>query len=365
MESTGLLPPEYSTTNSNNSILTTTNTTTSLLITPINSNITFQTGTNFNSNWNLEGEVQIKFDDDDESNKIYKSLDISFYGKERRVGEEFITLFEVKKSLWSSLGPVEQGEEIVESPLNSINKFKLNLTSDLPQCIHLINSTLDYNLIATLTHSNPNISPIIKSTPVHLIRYSTPGLISLSNLSLPPGFSLSPKTLSITTPISVKVKFNRTVFKKSERIKLVATVEVPNSRIISEAGLRLRTISAELKRRIKFNSLDSTAVEVSSREGEKEGQLLSENVPISESEEDRVRVITRSGKSCRFSPTRPIVIKLVLHPPPSVACESISQVIFFFTAQFFLDLLFLFGTDLIFIFNFSGSLLYYIQFHSQ
>lgn len=320
MEAPALLPPEYS----NNSIITTN--TTTLLITPLNSNITFQTGTNFNSNWNLEGEVQIKFDDD-ESNKIYKSLEISFIGKERRIGEESITLFETKKILWQSSGQVEEGEEAVESPLNSINKFKLNLTSDLPQCIHLISSTLDYNLIATLTYSDSNLTPIIKSTPVHLIRYSTPGSISLSNLSLPTGFSLSPKTLSINSPISVKVKFYRTVFRKSERIKFVATVGVPNSRIISEEGLRLRTISAELRRIIKLNKVDSAPIEVAAKGGEKEGELVSENVPISESEEDQVRILTRSGKSCRFSPTRPIIIKLVLHPPPSVACESISQVI--------------------------------------
>lgn len=313
-------PSYYSPLNSTSTI---NSNSTTLLITPLSTNITFQVDSNFNQ-WSLQGEIGLKFEDE-QSRSQFNILEINFKGIERVKGSNDIILVDQNNVLWSKSSSDEastsSNEENIDYPSTS-TRFKLDLTPDLPHCLHLINSSLEYSLTAKLSSSNPNVHSIIKSTPIHLLRSSPPGPLSLSSSILTtsdvsvPKPSTTPQTLSLESPISVKVKFERTLFKRSEPIKLIATIQVPSSKVTQE-GLRLRTISAELKRKISVASIPSED------EGE-EISTLSDKVEI----EDQIRILARSGKSCRFSSTRPIVIKLLLHPPPSTAteCESISQV---------------------------------------
>jgi hypothetical protein len=98
------------------------------------------------------------------------------------------------------------------------------------------------------------------------------------------------------------------VFRRGEPVELIARIEVPTAKAVGE-GLRLRTVSAELVRIINVNSISS-------------GSTAS----TADSQSSHRTVLAHSGKSARFSPIRPIVIRLMLHPPAELSCEAITQV---------------------------------------
>ena len=108
-------------------------------------------------------------------------------------------------------------------------------------------------------------------------------------------------------------------------IDIVVRVEIPDQKLVRDEGVRLRTIQAELTRKVTTVStmqVELNADEATDRLESVEAQGGSSAIRNNESR----TILAKSGKSCRFSPTRPIVIRLLLHPSLANTCESITQV---------------------------------------
>ncbi|BGP28652.1 hypothetical protein JCM10296v2_000388 [Rhodotorula toruloides] len=306
-------PPGYSTTGQTGHVLVN-------LAPPPNSGATFQVGYLGHGQASIEGEVQIKYAGGEEERRPeFNRLEIEFRGVEQDGQAEGIELFDSKKVIWGvgAAGSSSEGDTGSFPP--SLVPFKLDLTPDLPTCLHVGTSSLEYTLTATLYSSDPDVLPILRCSPVHLTRRTPPGSLLTSGSSaalVDPRASTSPVTVSAQDPLVFSLRLPRTVFRQSEPIELVTRIEVPDSKRVG-AGLRLRTVSAELVRIITVSpaTRKSRALE----EG-KEG--------IVEDEAEKVvhrTVLAHSGKSARFSPSRPIIIRLVLHPPAEPSCETITQ----------------------------------------
>ncbi|GAA5918112.1 hypothetical protein JCM6882_006348 [Rhodosporidiobolus microsporus] len=286
----------------------------------------------------VAGDVQVKFaGGEGDARPAFSRLEVTFRGVERNtaVGGEDIELCEQTKVVWGvgaagSSSAAAKYEEGGAFPPSS-TAFKLELTPDLPACLHLANSSLEYTLTATLFYADSSILPLVRCAPVHLARTSPPGSLlasgSLAALSSPPP-STAPQTISATTPIPFSVRLPRTVFRRSEPVELVTRIEVPDAKLVGE-GLRLRTVSAELIRTIKVAGGDRAHPTPSAlSDGIEETRPAPQNPSILRT------VLAHSGKSARFSPSRPIIIKLVLHPPAEVSCESITQATILHTISF-------------------------------
>ncbi|KAK4693078.1 hypothetical protein P7C70_g9002, partial [Phenoliferia sp. Uapishka_3] len=266
-------PPLYSS-------LSTSNLTPSVLLNlvPLGTNFTFQQGHLGHSqsatpSASIQGDIQCKWPGSDDNDRpSFRSLDIAFRGVERSKGLDDIELTDQRIVLWGTGAPggsndagndlsitrereLKEGEGIARSdfPPSTI-RFKLDLTPDLPHCIHLGTSSLEYTLTATLYPTDPSLPPITKCSPVHLVRSSPSGSL-LAGLVVPastdPPPSITPETLSVSDPIQVGVRLARTVFRRSEAIELRTRIEVPGANVVQEEGLRLRTVSAELVRIIQ------------------------------------------------------------------------------------------------------------------
>ncbi|BGP52863.1 hypothetical protein JCM8202v2_000420 [Rhodotorula sphaerocarpa] len=262
----------------------------------------------------IAGEVQIKVTRSAaDSAPAYHRLEVVFRGLERtdsvtsgsdaaREGDE-ITLVEQRSVLWEAASEAvgTSGADSSRLPPPS-SPFQFELTPDLPTCLHLCASSLTYTLTATL-YPDPSsqAEPLSRSAPVHLVRTAPPSAL------LP----VRPASVTASDPITWRARFPRTSFTRREPIGLVVRVDVPDSKRIGQ-GLRLRTISAELVRTITVSP--STAASTSRADSTAAGERSV-----------RRTVLAHSGKSARFSPSRPIIIRLVLHPPLDPTCESITQ----------------------------------------
>ncbi|KAL8292320.1 hypothetical protein RQP46_001786 [Phenoliferia psychrophenolica] len=352
-----------------------------LNLVPLSNNTTFQVGYLGHGPATLEGEIQAKFAGSDDADRpAFSKLELSFRGVERSdaaatagspaLGE--IELTEQHVVLWgegaqgSSAGPSTTTREHSADDAGAdggrgggrgggsgdfppaSSRFKIELTPDLPHCIHLLHSSLDYTLTATLTPSDPTLAPITRSSPVHLVR-SSPSSSLLAGLVVPAGTdplpSITPETLATSDPIELSVRLDRTVFRRSEPIQLRARIEVPSARAVQEDGVRLRTVSAELVRIVTVAGPDSPegsptpdaappARDLSEDDDERANGPKRPLPPQPPSTSSRETILARSGKSARFSPTRPIVIRLLLHPPASLSCESITQSTILHTISF-------------------------------
>lgn len=130
----------------------------------------------------------------------------------------------------------------------------------------------------------------------------------------------------------------RTTFKAGEPIPIYFTVPTPSADLVVEQGLRLRNLRAELVRTVVVKSdgeedepSDSEFEQFySGSEDEDEDQPTSPSqktqpVPstsrqnpeyaVRRSEHGERKVVALSGASCRLHPSRPLQIRLVLHPP--------------------------------------------------
>ena len=295
--------------------------------------------------WVLKEDLQIKFEGEG-SRPALSKLEVVFRGTERRDGTEEIELVEQRKVLWgvgaAGSSSIPDGDGSGDFPPSS-TRFKLDLTPDLPHCLHLPSSSLEYTLSAILSYADPSHPPIDKSAPVHLVRTSAPGAsllagsLVVASTDLPP--STAPQTLSLAEPVPFSVCLSRTVFRRSEPIELLCRVEVPTAKAVQD-GLRLRTVSAELVRKVLVGGVNAedelpgtkTGEEMMRENGKRAEVLSNENdteevaLPPQPQSPVHLTVLARSGKSCRFSPTRPVVIRLLLHPPAVISCESITQV---------------------------------------
>ena len=288
--------------------------------------------------------MQAKFAGPDQASRPrFSRLELTFRGVERAAGHDEIELTEQRVVVWGERAPGSSTDamaepetaagELEDFPPASA-RFKLELTPDLPHCIHLGTSSLEYTLTATLHPSDATLPPISKSQPVHLVRSAPAGSL-LAGLVVPAGTdpppSITPETLSVQDPVELSVRLARTVFRRSEPIDLVARIEVPSAKAVQEDGVRLRTVSAELVRIITV-SASPCETKPPARDLSDDADPADETPPTVATSPPpapvppRETVLARSGKSARFSPTRPIVIRLLLHPPSSLSCESITQV---------------------------------------
>lgn len=288
--------------------------------------------------------LQIKFEGEG-SRPAFSKLEVVFRGMERRDGAEEIELVEQRKVLWglgaAGSSSFSEGDDSDDFPPSS--RFRIDLTQDLPHCIHLPSSSLEYTLSAILSYADPDIPPLVKCAPIHLVRTSAPGSSLLANspvaASADPPPSTAPQTLSLVEPVALNVRLSGTVFRRSEPIELLVRIEVPSAKAVQEDGLRLRTVSAELVRKVLVGGTESEDELVGAGEGE-ESRVNGKSVEVASTSDEieeiaptllpqppaHLTVLARSGKSCRFSPTRPVVIRLLLHHPAVISCESITQV---------------------------------------
>ncbi|GAA5977380.1 hypothetical protein JCM5350_002446 [Sporobolomyces pararoseus] len=304
-------PPGYTT-----STLSNTNSSSVLLnLSPPQESTTFQLGYLGHGQAFIAGEIQVKYaGSEEEERPHFSKLVIIFRGIERVEGSEAIELCEQKEVVWGEGAAGSSTSTSITTtsafpPTNS--PFKLRITPDLPVCLHLGSSSLEYSLHAELHFSDTSLAPIVRCAPVHLARTSPPGSsLSDFNLTSPSGTSAPSTTPSIAStedPLPFSIKLPRTVFRRGEPVELLARIEVPTAQAVRD-GLRLRTVSAELSRTIKVNSVSSGSTASALDPGRSHRTVLA-----------------HSGKSARFSPNRPIVIKLTLHPPMELSCESITQ----------------------------------------
>lgn len=328
-----------------------------LNLVPLANSIQFQLGYLGHGPASLQGEVQVKYSSGPDtvtaSRPAFAKLEVVFRGVERSSACEGIELAEHKAILWG-LGAAGSSSSVAEGDFPPpATPFKLELTPDLPHCIHLGSSSLDYSLTAILTPLDPSLPPITHSVPVHLTRTSPPGSLlagsSIASSTDPPP-STAPQTIAVKDPFALSVRLSRTVFRRSEPIELLVRIEVPSAEVVQEQGLRLRTVSAELVRTITLGEVgadegQSSSGDESTGNGKgrpsevepadgmrklgdetEEIEHVEPPLPLNPTPPPHVTILTRSGKSARFSPTRPIVIRLLLHPPATSSCESVTQV---------------------------------------
>lgn len=295
-----------------------------LNLAPLSNALSFQIGGD--SPASLAGEVQVKFmsSDEEQQRPVCARLEVNFVGVETRDGER-IELCEHREVLWGLGVPSSSTHQGTGSFPPPTSPFKIALTRELPHCIHLGDSSLEYTLSATLHFADSTVPPLTKSIPVHLVRLSPPGAVfnSPSLSSATPASMMRPSTLTVDEPVRTSVRLRRTVFKRSEPIALLVRIEVPSAHAVQDDGLRLRNISAELVRtvaRAKSSSKPAELVEAMSVDA-----ITELAAPSQPPAPPHTTILAHSGKSCRFSPSRPIVLRLLLHPPVVVACESVTQ----------------------------------------
>jgi hypothetical protein len=285
MSSPSVPPPNYSTSTSSNS--------TSLLTTPLDNHFdivpqsdatSFQVGylglDGFQA-W-IKGDVLIKLDQRAiQQRHFYQHCSISLSAKEADL-EHSIPFFSSKQVLWQNPNTTlssasSSSSTLFTESIPSTLAFSFQLTDDLPHCIHLPSSSLEYRLQATLHSSDESMVPTLaQETMVHLTRYSRPGSLEESQLA--------PHTWQIDTPTPMTVRLQRTLFRRAEPINVYFSIPPPDKKLLS---LGLRSVEANLFRTIY------------DKDGREKHELL----------------LAHSGKLCRLNSTRSVILHLTLHPP--------------------------------------------------
>ena len=116
-----------------------------------------------------------------------------------------IELFEQRRTLWSSSTPSTSNAGSLDVPSNL--PFEFELTEDLPHCIHLPNSSVQYTFIATLIQSDPVLAPLVKRVPIHLTRFA-PSDILVVPLQASESCSFSPTIINLSHPFEVKIQLS-------------------------------------------------------------------------------------------------------------------------------------------------------------
>jgi hypothetical protein len=297
-------------------------------IAPLPSAISFQTGFLGHSLSKVSGEVQVKFTDPN-SRPPVERVDLVFRGVERDANGE-IELTEQRRSLWDATNPSTSDAALSNVPSNM--PFEFELTSDLPHCIHLPDSSLEYTLTATV-YGPESAAPIVKVVPVHLIRYSASNSIQPPTCVASGSGLLDPLNISKEHPTPFTVSLPRSVFRRSEVIPIRVHIPPPTADLAEEKGVKLRNVSAELRRRVKGKAVARNETDGSSPPALPEPGASSDlkiqaaPPPPTQSVVADVpaQVLSYSGKSARFSSTRTVFIRLFLRPPSTASCEAISQ----------------------------------------
>lgn len=239
----------------------------------------------------IKGDVLVKLDERARSEPTgYSRCSISLYAIESDQ-DQSITIFSEKQVLWTSdaqppsSSTSRQTGEPSYATLPSTLPFSFPLTSDLPHCLHLPSSSLEYRLEATLKSIDPSVLPdAFRSTKVHLTRYSRPGPLQ----SIEEPGTVEPYTWNISSPTSMIVQLQRRLYRRAEPICVFVRIPPPERKLLS---ISLRSVEANLLRIITVKRTES------------KHELL----------------LAHSGKLCRFHSTRAIVLRLQLHPPFDVS----------------------------------------------
>ncbi len=296
-----------------------------------------------------------------------------------------VELFSSHQTLWddaSASASTSAAGTAATTLLPTSLPFSFDVTPDLPHCIHLARSGLAYTLRARLHAASTGAGAgaeegeegedAVREVPVHLTRYTPPGalhdLLALGeeddeqDAPAPaPGLGLglglgataaaaaagdrsalmAPYTWSVAAPTAAHVQLSRTLFRRAEPLELRIKIPPPAQGVLTEKGLRLRAVEADLVRiirvlpdgnegrtggetgggaseRLKGKSFDDTVASTSTSTSPATTATATAggagaSAPLRK--EIHESLLAHSGKLCRFHSQRPIVLRLSLHPP--------------------------------------------------
>ncbi|TCD66377.1 hypothetical protein EIP91_001426 [Steccherinum ochraceum] len=260
----------------------------------------------------IEGEVQVK----GASGRRWSKVTIALRTVENANGND--VELNVSQLVLHSSSP----SDLSEGPHPNSYLFSIPLPSDTPQCIHTPGSSLTHTLTATLHPLDTSLPVLTVSQVIHTRRYTSHTFVPHT----------SPETEAIEEPTRVDLQLPRTTFKAGEPIPLYLTVPVPSRELITERGIRLRNVRAELVRVVKAqgpealpNASSPAQPEAGSSHTEETSSTshIQKQQGLSSSHSLDLRsvlgvpgggeVVSLSGASCRLHPSRPLRIRLVLH----------------------------------------------------
>ncbi|KAJ1036113.1 hypothetical protein NDA18_000256 [Ustilago nuda] len=278
----------------------------------------------------LKGDVLVKLDTETKSKGRYTRCLVQLQAKEqvarsqsaifassaatRSPQYDVVELFSHTLVLWDADNqPTSSSLSLPTAP--STMPFSFPLTQDLPHCVHLRDSSLTYTITAQLFSEDAGKLPhAIKTVPVHLVRYTRPGplneveLADIDGAALPnQEYTLQPHSWIQQAPTLVYAQINRTIFRRAEPIDIRVRIPPPDPTSVSEKGLKLRAVEADLVRIIHVKRPDGAGNHAQG------GQTLAE--PCASHPDLREALLAHSGKLCRFHSQRPVLLRLTLHPP--------------------------------------------------
>lgn len=285
--------------------------------------VSFQQGYLGYSSTSIRGSLQIKFTGQDPSYRTnVDRIEVEFVGTECIQGEgsEHVDLIRDTRVLWKrgTLDSVEAGTSdgrvSTSGPPGNLD-FTFPLTDDLPHCCHIGSGKIAYTLKAQMFDSRTGKALCI-STPVHLSRSSPPHILNPS--------TASPEVYTSTHPTEIAVFFphGTSRLRRSQAIELRVRIPPPDSTLVEDKGLKLRSVSAELIRSITIHSSD-----VDQGDGDNDIQALVEKPVLT-------TVISHSGKAAAFSSSRSVFLYIWLQPVPPDSCESVTQSTIFHDVKF-------------------------------
>ncbi|POV98393.1 hypothetical protein PSTT_14488 [Puccinia striiformis] len=241
-----------------------------LNLTPLPTKVTFRTGIA-----SIEGELQFKLLQITKFS--FQELKLELMGIEKNSSEQNQLIHSII-TFWKN----ETDNNSAVPP--SLSPFNFNLPNHLPQCIHLQNRHgINYKLTASLTYQDHHSEVLQKSTltiPIHITKPTTNDLEQEQQQ-----FSLLPveiKALTYTHLCHCLPNSTVSLQTSSSQIRIPPPVE----QLINDKGLQLRSVRAELRKHICDRSHPENQV---------------------------TAVLAISGKSCRFSSSRAVFLRLRLH----------------------------------------------------
>ncbi|KAI8995522.1 hypothetical protein BD414DRAFT_435482 [Trametes punicea] len=259
----------------------------------------------------IEGELQIKSAD---SSLRWRKVTVSLRSVEKAYGRE-IELAHTEIVL--AQAPDQSGQQQHQQQQRASFPFSIPLPPDTPQCLHTSRSALEHTLSATLFPVDEDAPPLSRALVVHTRRYT-----AHTHVLCP-----VPETRILAEPSRVEVQLPRTTFKAGEPIPIYVTVPTPAPELVLEQGLRLRNLRAELVRDIEIKRAEAGAPskpEAADAGPPPSPQKVAADPSSSREGVDFIsrrgehgerKVLALSGASCRLHPSRPLRVRLVLHPP--------------------------------------------------
>ncbi|KAJ9477192.1 hypothetical protein PHBOTO_006422 [Pseudozyma hubeiensis] len=253
----------------------------------------------------LKGDVLVKLDSSTKKKGRYTRCVVTLQAVERAPGNsalpqdvssaigtssqvseppELIELFSHKIVLWD-LDKEASSSNASIATVPSTMPFSFPLTSDLPHCIHLRQSSLTYSITAQLFSEDAEQQ-----------------------------YTLQPHNWVEQAPTLVYAQINRTIFRRAEPIDIRVRIPPPDPTNVTEKGLKLRAVEADLIRIIHVKRPSGQETD----DGARAKTVLTDRAAVQELEADpdvHQALLAHSGKLCRFHSQRPVLLRLTLHPP--------------------------------------------------